>query len=53
MPRPLVILLAAFATAALAGCTDDKRYPLSGEECAPGDPVQSVDPAADNCVPAA
>jgi hypothetical protein len=32
----LVVLL-------LAACSTAERYPLTGEECAPGDPVQRLD----------
>jgi hypothetical protein len=31
-------------SAVLLGCTDEKTYPLSGEECQAGDPVAEVRP---------
>ena len=34
----------------LASCAAEGRYPLSGEECSPGDPVLTLD-AADCTVP--
>lgn len=34
----------------LANCAPEGRYPLSGEECGPNDPVLSLD-AADCTVP--
>ncbi|WP_269204295.1 hypothetical protein [Roseovarius gahaiensis] len=37
----------------LAGCEYDNTYPVSGEECAPGDPVQDMDAAELDCVPPA
>lgn len=44
------IIAAAAVFAMLSACTDADRYPVSGEECAPGDPVQEVD--ATYCAPA-
>ena len=38
-----VVLLGA------AGCTDPGRYPISGEECKPDDPVLDLD--ANDCLP--
>ncbi len=35
---------------ALAACTEQETYPISGEECSPDDPVHSIDGAG--CVPA-
>ena len=37
----------------LAGCENGNTYPVSGEECAPGDPVQDMDAAEMDCVPPA
>lgn len=34
----------------LLGCTQPGTYPVTGQECAPGDPVQELD-AADCAVP--
>ncbi|MDJ1008772.1 MAG: hypothetical protein QNJ13_13230 [Paracoccaceae bacterium] len=31
------------ALALLAGCTEPDTYPVSGEECAPDDPVQTIE----------
>ncbi|PUB16186.1 hypothetical protein DFP92_10339 [Yoonia sediminilitoris] len=36
---------------AVAGCSEPGRYPVSGEECAPTDPVQDMR-ASDCLVPA-
>lgn len=44
------ILAAAAILAMLSACTDTDSYPVSGETCAPGDPVQGVD--ATYCPPA-
>jgi hypothetical protein len=44
------ILAAAAIVAMLSACTDTDRYPVSGETCGPGDPVQEVD--ASYCPPA-
>ncbi len=33
----------------LAACTEPETYPVSGEECGPNDPVQSLD--AKDCLP--
>lgn len=35
----------------LAGCSEEGYYPVSGEECGPSDPVQTLD-ASDCLVPA-
>ena len=43
-----IVILVAFT--ALAGCTDDKHYPVSGEECGPADPVKEIETL--DCVPA-
>ncbi|MCU0856168.1 MAG: hypothetical protein MUF63_15005 [Rhodobacteraceae bacterium] len=46
------ILLAAALLALLSACTEPQTtYPITGEECGPGDPVQTVDPTF--CPPAA
>ena len=42
---PLVLLIF------LAACEDDKKYPVSGEDCGPDDPVQTLDAA--DCASAA
>lgn len=48
--KPVVLLLAAVSL--LAACETEPRetYPVSGEQCAPTDPVQTLD-AADCFVP--
>ncbi|WP_294607095.1 hypothetical protein [Roseovarius sp.] len=51
MNRLAMLLLALMTTGFLSACADDKHYPLSGEECAPGDPVQDLEPVAADCVP--
>lgn len=39
----LKTLLAALGLALLAGaCTDSQHYPVTGEDCAPTDPVQQL-----------
>jgi hypothetical protein len=46
------LALAAMLLALLSACTEPPTtYPVSGEECGPGDPVQTVDPTF--CPPAA
>ncbi|MEI4232250.1 hypothetical protein [Roseovarius sp. D22-M7] len=36
----------------VAGCATPDRYPVSGEECGPEDPVRTMDTGATDCVPA-
>ncbi len=43
-------IISLFAMLLLASCAAEGRYPVSGEECAPGDPVLDLD-AADCTVP--
>jgi hypothetical protein len=39
-----LITLALFGTLlAATGCTQPGQYPVSGQECGPGDPVQDLD----------
>ncbi len=45
------ILLTLAATAFLAACAHDNSYPVSGEACTPGDPVQGMEAAEMDCVP--
>ena len=45
------VLLALCSTAFLAACVKEETYPVSGEECAPDDPVQGIDADMANCVP--
>jgi len=51
MNRLTALLLALMTTGLLGACTDDGHYPITGEECAPGDPVQDLEPVAGDCVP--
>lgn len=48
MPKVAVFPL-LLAAALLAACEGPNRYPISGEECKPGDPVQGLD--ASDCIP--
>ena len=47
MPRHLALATLA-AALLLAACTEPGRYPVSGEECGPDDPVKSLD--ASDCL---
>ncbi|MHA7826430.1 MAG: hypothetical protein ACX93P_02585 [Roseovarius sp.] len=54
MARFLKTLFALFAAATLlSACADEDHYPVTGEECTPGDPVQDLDTSAVTCVPQA
>ena len=46
--RPSLQLFALLAAIGLAACTEAETYPLSGEECAPDDPVHQI--SAADCV---
>ncbi|MBY6006674.1 hypothetical protein KUV62_22310 [Salipiger bermudensis] len=46
--KPLAMLLALAGLITLAACEGHDSYPLSGEPCAPEDPVQELD--ARDCV---
>ena len=50
MQKMTKTFLALIAAGLLAACTQTETYPLSGEECQPGDPVQGMD-AQDCLVP--
>lgn len=41
-------LIPLLAVLVLVSCADTERYPVSGEECGPNDPVLSLD--ANDCV---
>jgi hypothetical protein len=41
--RYIVSLIAVVATTFVLGCEQTGKYPVSGEECAPEDPVKSLD----------
>lgn len=53
MTNLLKIIAVLMVPAFLAGCENGDTYPISGEECAPGDPVQDMDAAELDCVPPA
>ncbi|WP_435312821.1 hypothetical protein [Primorskyibacter sedentarius] len=40
---------AAFLLVLLAGCAEPDHYPVSGQECSEGDPVQDL--SASDCSP--
>ncbi|SPH25144.1 hypothetical protein DEA8626_04180 [Defluviimonas aquaemixtae] len=42
-------LIALSLSLLLFGCAEPGRYPISGEECAPTDPVMDLDAA--DCMP--
>lgn len=46
------LALVLFATLILSACEDPSRYPVSGEECGPDDPVKTIDGTMTSCVPA-
>lgn len=48
--KPVVLLLAAVSFLAACESEPRKTYPVTGEQCAPKDPVQTLD-AADCYVP--
>lgn len=47
------LALLLVAAALLSACEDPNRYPVTGEECGPADPVKTVDSSIASCVPAA
>jgi hypothetical protein len=51
MKRLTVLLLALMTTGMLGACAEEGRYPISGEECGPNDPVKDIEPVAGDCVP--
>ena len=46
------LALILMAAAMVSACEDPSRYPVSGEECGPQDPVQTIDGSIASCVPA-
>jgi membrane-bound lytic murein transglycosylase len=42
-----LFLVLSFAT--LAACADEDQYPVTGENCSPGDPVQEMDASDFDC----
>ena len=51
MKRLTVLLLALMTTGMLGACAEERRYPISGEECGPDDPVKNIEPVAVDCLP--
>lgn len=51
MKRLTVLLLALMTTGLLGACAEEGRYPVSGEECGPEDPVRDLEPVAADCLP--
>ncbi|NNE78914.1 MAG: hypothetical protein HKN18_01460 [Silicimonas sp.] len=47
--RPSLLLLALLSALGLAACVEEGTYPISGEECAPDDPVHDF--GATDCAP--
>lgn len=47
--KPIIILFAATFALALGACVPEGRYPVSGEECGPDDPVKGISP--EDCAP--
>jgi hypothetical protein len=45
----LAVMLAAVAI--LSACEPVDRYPVSGQECGPGDPVRTIDASVASCLP--
>jgi hypothetical protein len=45
-----ILFTATVALLALSGCVAPGHYPISGETCAPTDPVLKLEPSA--CLPA-
>ncbi len=52
MTKPVFVLPLVVATALLSACADEDHYPVTGEECGPGDAVQELDASMAECVPA-
>lgn len=48
MEKKLLLVLACLLSV-LSACTEPEEYPVSGEQCEEGDPVQSLD--ARDCLP--
>jgi hypothetical protein len=40
--KPVCLTTAFCLVLVLAGCENEGKYPISGQECDPGDPVQSM-----------
>lgn len=47
--KRIFLLVMCIALSGLAGCDDPDRYPISGQECSPDDPVMDLDPSG--CTP--
>jgi hypothetical protein len=48
--KPILAATLLIAALTLTACENTDTYPISGEECGPNDPVQTLD-AADCAVP--
>ena len=46
---PKIFLLVTLTALLLSACAEPGRYPVSGAECDPDDPVQGLD--ASDCIP--
>lgn len=53
MSRLTMMLFALCAAAFLSGCEGPDKYPISGEDCGPDDPVKELDASIADCAPAA
>ena len=51
MPKYFLLMVFAFMALFLAACADEDHYPISGEDCAPEDPVQTLDANLTDCAP--
>lgn len=49
--KPVNLMASLALVLSLAACEDDNKYPISGEDCGPDDPVQTLD--ASDCASAA
>ncbi|WP_299725521.1 hypothetical protein [uncultured Tateyamaria sp.] len=47
--KPVLYCLGLLAVLALSACEPPDRYPVSGEQCGPEDPV--LDLSVDDCTP--
>ena len=51
MSSPFKIVLLFAAALALTACVAPDKYPVSGEECGPEDPVKEIDASMADCAP--
>ena len=47
--KRLILILIVSLPLFLSGCENDGKYPISGEDCGPDDPVKTLD--ASDCSP--